>query len=216
MLILGDSNIFESFGKELEADFTVAGFEVTRRGKPTSGMARPDFYDWITMGAELRERYRPDVVLIMFGGNDGQRLEPYPGSGGMRIKWKHEIAWRDEYTRRVRTLARVLGGGGARVFILSPTNRRSRKAVERMQRVIECQREAVEDLFFANWVDTWKPSSDEDGRYLKKGLDPEARHQTWRAVRYRRGDGIHLTKAGAMHLRRKVAPILRQYGVIAW
>ena len=40
MLILGDSNIFESFGKELEADFQAAGFIVKRRGKPTSGMAR--------------------------------------------------------------------------------------------------------------------------------------------------------------------------------
>ena len=56
---------------------------------------------------------------MMFGGNDGQRIEPYPGSGGHRIKWKYEAEWRAEYTRRVRTLARILGGGGARVFIIS-------------------------------------------------------------------------------------------------
>ena len=85
-----------------------------------------------------------------------------------------------------------------------------------MQRIMECQRDAVDDLFFATWVDTWKPSSSDDGRYLRRGLDPEAKHQTWRAVRYRKGDRIHLTKKGAMHLREHVAPVLRAYGVIAW
>ena len=216
MLILGDSNIFESFGRELEADFTAAGFFVKRRGKPTSGMARPDFFDWLSDGAELVDKHRPEVVLIMFGGNDGQRLEPYPGSGDKRIKWKHAEEWIVEYTRRVRTLARVLGAHGARVFVLSPTNRRSTKAVERMQRVIECQRRAVSGLYFATWVDTWTPSSGEDGRYLRRGSDPLARHHHWREVRYRKGDGIHLTKAGAIDLRQKVTPVLRRDGVIAW
>ena len=216
MLILGDSNIYESFGKELESDFSAAGYQVKRRGKPTSGMARPDFFDWLTTGAELVDRYRPDVVLIMFGGNDGQRLEPFPGSGGTRIKWKHEAAWKAEYTRRIRTLVRILGGHGARVFLLSPTNRRSQKAVEKMRRVIACQRAAVGDLYFATWVDTWTPSSGIDGRYLRRGSDPAARHHHWREVRYRKGDGIHLTKAGAVDLREKIATELRRCGVIAW
>ncbi|MEZ4269846.1 MAG: DUF459 domain-containing protein, partial [Myxococcota bacterium] len=75
VLLLGDSNIYGALGKEIQRALPAVGFHVVRRGKPTSGLARPDFFDWFDTARELIGRYRPDVVIVMLGGNDGQRLE---------------------------------------------------------------------------------------------------------------------------------------------
>ena len=53
-LIVGDSNIFGPLGKSLERSLGALGFDVKRRGKATSGLARPDFFDWSTEARRLR------------------------------------------------------------------------------------------------------------------------------------------------------------------
>ncbi len=210
VLLLGDSNIYGALGKEIQHALPEVGFHVVRRGKPTSGLARPDFFDWFDTARELIGRYRPDVVIIMLGGNDGQRLERVNNQPDERIMWREEGAWRDEYFHRVRELMELLRGDRRRVFFLSPTNRRPRLAREKMMRVREVQRLAASSVDGIEWIDMFPLSSDANGNWLKGTTDVRGAR-----VRYRRSDGIHLTPEGAEIVAERVVRDLVQRGLAA-
>lgn len=210
VLLLGDSNIYGALGKEIARALPAMAFEVVRRGKPTSGLARPDFFDWFNTARELIDRHEPDVVIIMLGGNDGQRLERVHEHEGERILWRDERAWRDEYFHRVRDLMTLLRGEHRRVFFLSPTNRRPRLAREKMLRVREVQRAAADSIDGVEWIDMFPLSSDANGNWLKGTTDARGAR-----VRYRRSDGIHLTPEGAAVVASRVVERLVQRGLAA-
>ena len=75
VLLLGDSLIATGFGVRLESllDKT-PGVVAYRKGKSASGLARPDFFDWMREAQHQIAAREPDVVIILMGGNDGQDL----------------------------------------------------------------------------------------------------------------------------------------------
>jgi len=204
VLLIGDSNIFGHLGKALEADLRAEGYRVVRRGKPTSGLARPDFFDWFVEARRLVDAARPDTVIMLFGGNDGQRLRFRDRALGT-IFWEDEARWNVVYETRIRRLMEYLQADGRRVVLLSPTNRASPRARMRMGRVRGAMQRAVRDLERVTYVDMFPFSSDERGRWLQTGHDERGR-----PVAYRRGDGIHLTTAGGVEVARRVLPTLNR------
>ena len=206
-LLLGDSNIFGPLGKSLERSLGALGFDVARYGKPTSGLARPDFYDWPERARELLSTHEPHLVIAMFGGNDGQRME-FKDASGVPIKMPGGEAWAQAYGERVREFALLLRGEERRVFILSPTNRRPRFAREKMMRVKGAQRQALSGLERVTWIDMFPLSSDAEGRWLALGPDINGD-----PVRYRREDGIHLTPAGGQLVGERLLERLFEQGL---
>lgn len=209
VLLLGDSNMYGHFGKLLRQTLQDAGFEVKRRAKAGSGLAFPGFFDWARKAPEWAQRHQADVVILIFGGNDGQSMKPeITDRWSRKIPWDSDEEWSEEYTRRVRRLARALTEGGRRLIVLSPTNRRPGKARERMRRIVRLQQDVIEGVANARWIDTYSLTSNNDGRYLGRGWDESGR---W--VRYRKRDGIHLTEAGAAALRNRLIPVLFDEGL---
>ena len=207
-LIIGDSNIYGHLGKSLQSSLRALGFEVHREGRPTSGLARPDFYDWISRANALIGEHDPHVVLMMFGGNDGQRLEPSDPSLD-RVHWKEEAGWREAYAERVYILADLLRGEDRRVFLLSPTNRRSPKARAKCDRIRQVQERAVRGMERVTWIDMWPLSSDHYGRFLDESVDAFGDR-----VKYRRSDGIHLTRAGGVRVGHTLVRRLMDEGLL--
>ena len=209
-LLLGDSNMYGSFGHNLTRELRTLGYRVRLKGRPGSGLARPDFWDWEQHGRRLVERYRPSLVLIILGGNDGQRLRWSDGSYKDGIPWSLELLWNFEYGRRVVALANALMTDATpatrRVFILSPTNRRPPRARKRIQRIRNVQRSVLSWRDDVVWIDTYRLSSDATGRYLLYAHDARGRR-----LRLRRRDGIHLTPQGAAKLATDLLPTLAQY-----
>lgn len=207
ILLLGDSNIYGSLGRALQTRLEAAGYRVFRFGKPTSGLARPDFFDWLVEAPPRLALYRPDIVLFMAGGNDGQVLQPRPPMSKI-IQFHSEQAWREEYGRRVLMLAELLALDGRMAFFLSPTNRRSLVARRKMQRVRAVQATALAGVPRVAWIDMGPPSSDEGGNYLARGPSPGGRR-----VALRHGDGIHLTDEGGRVVAERLLPILDARGL---
>lgn len=200
--------MYGPLGRQLQISLRVLGFDVLRAAKPTSGLARPDYYDWSMEAQELLDDFEPHVVLVMFGGNDGQVLKPM-ACGVPEIRWPDQQRWRPEYEARVRGLLRQLRGAKRQVFLLSPTNRRPRQAAAKMKRIRQVQRQAAQGLEDVVFVDMWPFSSDHHGRFLERGVDGAGRD-----VPYRRTDGIHLTDAGATVVGRRLIETLRQHGLM--
>ena len=73
--VLGDSMVQffgETFVSMAEQSPVVDG---TSEPRLSSGLSRPDYFDWPARVAQVMNEYDPDVVVLMFGGNGAQILE---------------------------------------------------------------------------------------------------------------------------------------------
>jgi uncharacterized protein len=210
VLLLGDSNVYGALGHSLQHDFQTNGSLVFREGKPGSGLARPDFHNWPSEARFLVEIIDPDIVVLMLGGNDIQRLRDTKGRFGEGIPWEDEDRWTREYRERMTALVEGLKAADPasskkdrRLVILSPTNRRPTMNRERVQRIVELQREELSTRQDVHWVDAFALTTADTGRYLAKGYRNDGT-----VIPFRKSDGIHLTRAGADDLAVRIRNIL--------
>ncbi len=120
VLMLGSSSVNGAAGRTIDDQLESWGFDLTRRARGASGFARPDFYDWQAQISDLPPLERYALVLVLVGGNDVQSLRAADGGW---IRWQDEVAWTEEYERRVRVFIDALCAGGApRVVMLLPVD----------------------------------------------------------------------------------------------
>lgn len=227
VLVLGDSMIAGGFGLYLaRALGDEHGYDVTRRGKSSSGLSRPDFFDWVAEAKRLVGDTPYDATVVMFGGNDvqGQYM-----SKGEWIRWEDE-GWSEEYARRVNALSEIVAPQGQQLFWIGMPVMRPSKFHARVQRVNTIYRAEMAIRPNALFVDIWSVLADEDGEYSDHiyltppddqnevpedvgAADPEAGAKAKakakrKKVLVRAGDGIHLTVAGAHHLTAHVKQVV--------
>jgi hypothetical protein len=206
ILIIGDSMIAGGFGLFLERELKKThGFATRRRGKSSSGLARPDFFDWMQEARNLVAERQPDASVVMFGGNDVQGLYHTASmrkSGAPKWLVWHDEKWPEEYARRINELCDILAPDGQQIFWVGlPTMRPDnfRKKVERVNTIYRAEMAIRSD---ATFIDTWQVLADDDGNYADSiCLEPAAEGKSCKKVRVRAGDGIHISVAGAHHLK---------------
>ncbi len=201
LLLVGDSMIAGGFGLYLAQGLRDDGLEVRRRGKPSTGLARPDFFDWPAEAARLVAAFQPHVCVTMFGGNDAQGLwmGRERGPGGRRvdrwIRW-HEPGWAQEYARRVGQMYDALAAGGATVLWVGMPVMGRAKLHARMRRLNTIYRAEMALRRRAFFIDVWHTLAGPDGGYARRlALARPGRGP--RKVTVRASDGVHLTVAGA-------------------
>lgn len=186
--------------RALERDY---GLPVRRAGKSSSGLARPDFYNWPKAAADLLTNWRPDASVVMFGGNDVQGL--YMGHGQW-IRW-HEPEWDEEYARRIDALCDLLAPAAQPIFWVGMPVMRPSKFHERVKRVNMIYRARMAVRPGGRFVDTWDLLADENGEYADR-IPLDRTDPTAKKVRVRAGDGIHLSTKGAELLRDHVLTVV--------
>jgi hypothetical protein len=77
-----------------------------------TGLSRPDFFDWYRHLAAVADARDPDVMILLFGGNDIQPLD-VPGGGSVNYG---DPAWLVEYRARVARIMDDLAVRGRRVI----------------------------------------------------------------------------------------------------
>lgn len=206
ILILGDSMITGGFGLFLARSLgRELGYDVTRRGRPSTGLARPDFFDWMREAERVVGEEPFDASLVMFGGNDAQGLRT-PGGGW--IRW-HEEGWTQEYARRVAALAELLAPGGQQLFWVGMPVMEPERLQARMPRINTIVRAEMAIRRRSEFIDTWSLLAAPDGSFTNRMEITEA-DGTVRRVRTRGRDGIHLTVAGARILADHVRGIVHR------
>lgn len=204
LLMIGDSMIAGAFGLFLQRDLEELGVLVDRRGKSSTGLARPDFHDWISLGAKARDAAQPHAVLCMFGGNDGQGLHMGRRADPKWIRYG-EDEWTPEYRRRVNRFADAVTAGGERLFWIGMPQMRLTRLHERVAHMNTIYRAEMAIRPNARFVDIWTVLADDDGDYSDRVVIDGKR------TRVRTGDGVHLTGAGAQLLADFVRPRLSEY-----
>ncbi|PRP96535.1 hypothetical protein ENSA5_36110 [Enhygromyxa salina] len=199
VLMMGSSMMAGGFGlylgQDLEREF---GCVIDRRGKPSSGLARPDFYDWITIGGKAREEFQPDIVVCIFGGNDAQGL--YLGRNA-DPKWYRygEPEWMPEYRRRINAYADAVAPRHERLFWIGMPQVRSEKLHGRVAEMNVVYESEMSLRPNARFVSTWDALTVR-GKYSDHVVIDGKR------VRARASDGVHVSPAGAHALADYVRP----------
>ena len=204
VLILGDSLAATGFGALLEEKLDAHPDVVCyRKAKSASGLARPDFYDWFDQGARQVEFRKPDLVVVVMGGNDGQDLPAWKGSS--RVNWD-TAGWPGAYRSRVddflgKVTAPVEGGDAARVLWLGLPQMGMRSLEKKLVLIRQIQQEAVAALGTGGvYLDTTQFLVDENGQLLSSA-PVQGKTRELRAE-----DGIHFTMSGSEYLADKVYP----------
>jgi hypothetical protein len=208
LLIAGDSDA-GTFGPYLETLMNQTGVVTTKLDyKVSSGLSRPDFFDWPAHFDEILPTINPDIVVVTFGGNDAQGLSEL---GGNFIEQQPtgevggDVDWRAEYGRRVGAAMDQLAAGNRTLIWVGIPNDDSAEVTARMRvqdEVVRAEAAKRPDVVF---IDTWARFSGISGGWAQFVIDP--RDGVGKDVRA--DDGFHLNTTGAEILALDIAEAIR-------
>ena len=201
-MIVGSSSMEHGIGQSIEELVNEFGpVHFRNEGLRSTGLSRPDYYDWLSQARLFADEYRPDLVVAQFGGNDCQgTVDP---DGDLVARWSTP-EWDIEYGRRVTEFITDMRSRGAFVVIIGmPTMReeRFRARIDVLNRVVQQACEAARVPF----IDIRTLTSDEDGEYV----DTVEINGEQRGIRS--GDGVHLSWTGARYVARATVDVIVQH-----
>jgi len=162
--------------------------------KVSSGLVRPDFYDWPAHLRETVPAVAPDVVVALFGGNDGQSFLGSDATAGAAAgKAVDTPEWRAEYGRRVGEVMDFLSADGRTLVWVGVPNAED----ERLTASLNVQNQVVKEQIASHpnvlFVDSWYHFTGIDGSFAPLIMDP--RDSEFKPVRSET-DGFHLNTVG--------------------
>jgi hypothetical protein len=164
-----------------------------------TGLTRPDFYDWPAALVADAEALGPEVMFIMFGGNDAQGIV---GPDGTVHDTVDSPGWRAEYGRRVEIVMDSLRADGRLILWIGMPPVRSPGFQGRVDVLNEIYETAAEGRPWVRFVDLSTVLGDADGRYVERLPEVDGA--------LRQSDGIHLARPGADHQARFMLTVLRE------
>jgi len=208
VLVVGDSN-GGTFGPYLKTLLDETGIvDTTVDYKVSSGLARPDFFDWYAHLQATLPTAQPDIVVITFGGNDTQGIALHDGT--FPEEWNDPIAddaaWSAEYERRALEILDLLAEGGSSIIWVGIPNDESDQLTARLAVQDTAAKAAVAARPDVVFVDTWARFSGRNGGWAEFVVDP--RDGIGKDVRSD-VDGFHLNENGAEILAIDIADVVR-------
>ncbi|MFO0750564.1 MAG: hypothetical protein U1F43_33580 [Myxococcota bacterium] len=189
ILSIGSSTLGSVLGPMLGAAFQRDGLTHHFYGVASSGLARPDYHDWLAGAAKLIGTYDPDVVVVELGTNDFQPLWEVD-------HWVRRSApeWETLYAQRIDALLAVIGGPDKQRLILwmGPYCFAADNAIEQGPVIDRLLRDRLATWVAsggrARYVDAWGATTDKRGWPIVKRKLPGLNG----TLEIRTDDGIHL------------------------
>lgn len=205
--VLGDS-LTEQLGPALiEYGGERPTVDVVHEFEYSSGLTRPDFFDWPARVLEVADASDPDVFVLMFGANDAQDLRDADG----RYIAFASPEWETEYRARVAALMEAAAVEGRTVVWVGQPLMRSTEFDQRMDYVSSLYAAEAARHRGVAYVDARPVFAAQGGGYSAYLPGPDGQ-----LVNMRLGDGIHLTRPGADRLGAQVVAALEeQWGIAA-
>lgn len=187
--IAGDSDA-GAFGPALIASIEATGVvETTLDYKVSSGLTRPDFYDWPARLREVIPAEDPQIVVVTFGGNDAQDITIDGRSRGTTTE-----EWKAEYGKRVGEVMDYLTENGRTLIWVGIPNASTPEFTARLEplRAVTMEQAAARPDKVV-YVDAWARFTGRDGGYAEYVVDP----RDGQIKPVRQSDGFHLNQNGA-------------------
>ncbi|WP_373537713.1 DUF459 domain-containing protein [Microcoleus sp.] len=188
-LFIGDSVMFDlgiQLQYTLKNKYNIADTKLDY--KVSSGLNRIDYYDWYARTSKIIQDYRPDVVIILFGGNDPQDI--IDSQGKYRAILTPE--WQKAYQERVDKYAKLLGSSSVRkVYWIGQSNSNKSpyiKAFPVMNNIYKNAKKASPKIEF---ISTWETFA-ESGKFVPVVADKSGKRGYVKI-----SDGVHFTSHGS-------------------
>lgn len=192
-LLVGDSMILVGFGPSLESKLlTYKDFSVVREGQYSTGLNRVDYYDWFDKTDKLIAQHKPDVLVVMFGANDGQ---PIKDTNGASYKLDNK-KWDSVYTQRVDQYLTAVSSKVKRVYWVGHPIPKTGTSTDvygfynkffRMNKIYMTE---IQKFSNVEYVDAWSRFA-VDGKYSATLADDKGLTQL-----VKQSDGVHVTNHG--------------------
>jgi hypothetical protein len=160
-------------------------FEIVNRFQETSGIARPEIYDWPASLPKIMEGKEFDAVVVLMGAYDRQAIR----EGDFRLVF-NTPEWKAAYEVKIDELLDVLNAAGLKVFWVAIPPMGDAKYEADMKLVAALQKQEVLSKGQV-YVDLRSAFLTPDGEYTDKGPD-----ETGEVQRLRSRDGIAFLRLG--------------------
>jgi hypothetical protein len=161
----------------------------------SSGLTRPDFFDWPKHLQDQVRKIRPDIVVVDFGGNDAQPIKTADGK-------QYDVTdpqWLGEYAKRVGQTMDFLSADGRKVIWVGTPNARDPDFTNRLAILRQAEMQEAAKRPQVTFVDTWTMFQSPSGGYADYIVDDDGQ-----AKLMRQNDGFHLNLDGANKLARAI------------
>ncbi len=198
ILMVGDS-LMEDLGPVTHRAMRQRkGLEFIVSAKFSTGLCRPDYFNWPEHLTEVVEHYHPDIVIFFLGANDGT-----PVRVGKRAVPTGGEAWQAAYGDKMAEVINIARQSGADViWVELPAMGGKYSKVLRETQIAQCsycENNGIpilhSDLAFSGEWGIFEPYGDFNGS----------------RTRLRRQDLVHLTKEGNQKLLGLLMPLLEQH-----
>lgn len=203
ILVVGASAMHGALGREIEEAFDAAGYEVNRVTRGSSGLSRPDFYNWPKVAAKTYDKFKPHATVVNFGGNDAQGQKMPEGHDPPWVRWP-EKGWGAEYGRRVVAFANTIAPRGEHIFWLGMPAMRIEGFDQRIEKINRIVTSSLQGRPGAHVVPLRKILGRKGERYSDSVV------VNGRSTRVREPDGVHITRAGGRHVANELLPMVRE------
>jgi lysophospholipase L1-like esterase len=186
VLVVGDS-----FAQDVEiglAPVTDSRYvRIIQKGLHSTGLSRPDYYNWPGALQSFVAQYHPDLVIVMLGGNDPQALRT---NGGGVVPWG-DPRWLKIYRQRVDQMLDIATESRAHVaWIGMPIMGIPgyNEHIHALDRIYQSETARRSDVLY---LDTWAMFDNQDGKYTDYLPDHNGNLHLMRA-----SDKIHFSSSG--------------------
>lgn len=199
VLLAGDS-LMEGLGPQMKEQLSgYAHLELIPIGKKSTGLSRPDFYNWPEVLKRHLEKDRPHIVVMWVGTNDPQNIYGMTGLGEPCSK-----AWQRAYYGKVREIIGLVRQHKAQLVLMGPPVMKEEKLDGQLARINKlmrwtCRRAGV------GYLDTRPILADKEGRYQQSGRMPDGRTAVLRTR-----DNVHITAEGNALVMRALLPYVSE------
>ncbi|MEM7340032.1 MAG: DUF459 domain-containing protein [Actinomycetota bacterium] len=174
----------------------------------STGLARPDYFDWqAEIAAVMAGPEPPEALMFMVGGNDDQNMATPDG-----VVTIGTDEWFAEYQRRVALFMDTTATGDSHLYWLGLPPMRDERREEISADINTAVADAAAARPWVTFVDLVPLFAGPEGGYSTQLPDDDGNPVTARA-----NDGVHITYAGSEWVSERIwATISRRWGLTSW
>ena len=197
MLLIGDS-MMQSLAPHIQRELLARHhIKSINRGKPSSGLRYPDYYNWPEhLAAQLEENPDVRLIIVLLGANDPQDT-PNPAAPEQKLNFGTP-EWENYYRGEIRKILQTAAARGAKTLWIGPPLMKAPKYSKKITYLDGLIADEVEKAQ-QHYQNTNRLFAKADGSYT--AFLPDDRGKP---VAVRKGDGIHFTGPGEKILTRHI------------
>jgi len=193
--VVGDS-LAAGVGFFAERVFRPSLVNVIKQGRISTGLSRPDYFNWPAQMQLIVDRARPDLTIVMLGENDQQSLRMPGGQVATQIGTP---GFGPAYAARVTAFAKIATSDGGHVVWIGLPNSRDPRRWPFARFENQIYQNVAEVLPNVAYFDTWDAFAGANGGYTAYYRDGN------KLTLVRADDGVHFNSDGYTILMRRVA-----------